>query len=158
MRTRTSKPASSCRSYALWLLGRQSYSVQGLRDRLVRRGYAAEEAEDAVEYLASIGYLNDQAFADSLVTDRAANGHGPRRLRWDLRSRGVEAEVVEAAVAQVPAEQLRAQALQLARRRLGQTPLSDPAAQQRLFRYLLQRGYEIELIQEVLAELALCQS
>ncbi|HBK86180.1 MAG TPA: recombination regulator RecX, partial [Firmicutes bacterium] len=71
MRWKRSKPKSSARSYALWLLGRQAYAAQRLRERLVRRGYSVEEANDAVDYLIEIKYLDDEVYATSFVAGRS---------------------------------------------------------------------------------------
>lgn len=149
MRWKRSKPKSSARSYALWLLGRQSYTAARLRDRLLRRGYDEEEASDAIAYLLEIGYLDDTAYAASFVAGRALAGHGPRKLRWELKNRGVNSNVIEDAVAQVSQETLVAQAEQLAERRLRGKDLDDPKVISGAYRYLLQRGYDYVLVDEV---------
>ncbi len=149
MNQRRNKPKSSARSYALWLLGRQSYTAARLRERLLRRGYNEEEADDAVAYLLEIKYLDDAAYATGFVVDRSLAGHGPRKLRWELKNRGVDSNVIEDAIAKVSPETQFAQAERLAQRRLRGKAVDDPKVIAGLYRYLLQRGYDYTLVDEV---------
>lgn len=151
---RASKPSRSARSYALWLLGRKAYSVSALQQRLERRGYSSAESSDAVAYLVEIGYLNDQAFATDFVKSRSQSGYGPRKLEWELRSRGITAENTEQALAELDEQELRKQAERLASRKLASAAKDDVAKlRRRLLRYLLQRGYEYALAEEVVVDL-----
>lgn len=150
------RPKTTARSYALWLLGRKPYAVLALRQRLEKRGYSVDEASDAVNYLAEIGYLNDQVYAADFVSTRAQAGNGPRKLSWELKSRGISAEAAGQALGNLDLTQLRAQALIVAKRRLGRVYQGDPKARVSLLRYLLQRGYEYDLAKEVVAELLAC--
>lgn len=149
MQWKRSKPKSSARSYALWLLGRQSYTAARLRERLIKRGYSEEEASDAIAYLLEIGYLNDAAYAANFVADRSLAGHGPRKLRWALKNRGIDTNIIDDALAQVPQTTLFEQAERLAVRRLRDKPLDDPKVIASAYRYLLQRGYDYVLVEEV---------
>ena len=151
--SRKSKPKSSARSYALWLLGRKAYASAALLDRLQRRGYSPEESQDAVAYLMEIGYLNDRVFVEDFVRGRVDSGHGPRQISWELRARGIETPEIERAVASLDSEQLRERASALAADRLRRAGAGDPRVYQRILRYLLQRGYEYSLAADVLAEL-----
>ncbi|NLW16278.1 MAG: regulatory protein RecX [Firmicutes bacterium] len=159
-RTTRSKPKSGARSYALWLLGRQPYTTSRLRERLLRRGYDEEETSDAIGYLLETGYLNDASYAADFVARRALAGHGPRKLRWELNSRGVADDIVEAAIGQVSQQTLLEQAARLAQRRLRGKDLDDPKVIANLYRYLLQRGYDYDLVAEIVQNLDsyLCNS
>lgn len=149
MQRRRSKPKRSARSYALWMLGRQAYTASRLYDRLVKRGYSTGEARDAVDYLIEIEYLNDATFATNYVRKRSLAGHGPRKLRWELKNRGVDASLVEKAIVSVPLQTQLEQAEALAKRRLRGQDIDDPKTISKLYRYLLQRGYDYNLVQDV---------
>lgn len=154
--TTTNRPKSTARSYALWLLGRKPYAVLALRQRLESRGYSPGEASDAVNYLIEVGYLDDQTYARDFVSTRAQAGNGPRKLSWEMKSRGISAEVADQALANLDLTELRAQALNIAKRRLGKKDRGDPKVRISLLRYLLQRGYSYDLAEEVTAELLAC--
>jgi SOS response regulatory protein OraA/RecX len=70
-------------------------------------------------------------------------------LRWELKSRGVDTEIIDNAVAQVPNQTLFEQAERLAQRRLRGKDSNDPKVIAGTYRYLVQRGYDYVLVEEV---------
>ncbi|MDR0382262.1 MAG: recombination regulator RecX [Oscillospiraceae bacterium] len=93
---------ASAREAALRLLGRRAYGTQELFGRLAERGFSEKRAREAVEWLLSLGYLDDRRYAEALVQSYTARSCGPHRIRRELRRRGVDAETAEAALAQAP--------------------------------------------------------
>ncbi|MDR2670756.1 MAG: recombination regulator RecX, partial [Oscillospiraceae bacterium] len=93
---------ASVREAALRLLGRRAYGARELLDRLVERGFSEKRACEAVEWLLSLGYLDDSRYAEALVQSYAARSCGPHRIRRELRRRGVDTETAEAALMQAP--------------------------------------------------------
>jgi regulatory protein len=92
--------------------------------------------------LVARGYLDDAQFARHWVQTRASvRLLGPLRLRDELRARGVEAELAEAAVREsFDAEGELTRALEAGRRKL-RTLQSDERVAFRLRDHLLRRGY-----------------
>ncbi len=150
------RPKSSARSYALWLLSRRAYSSQALLQRLRGRGYAAEEAQDAVLYLQEVGYVNDEVYAHDFVNWRSQAGNGPRKLRYELKGKGIGEDEIEGALASLDDEELKQQAMVVARRKLRGRDLGDDKVRLSVMRFLLQRGYGYELVEEVVAKLLAC--
>ncbi|HVC00928.1 MAG TPA: regulatory protein RecX [Steroidobacteraceae bacterium] len=62
-----------------------------LRDR----GYDAQVADRIVAALLTERLLDDRRFVADFIAYHAARGHGPLRVRADLRRKGVEGELVE---------------------------------------------------------------
>ena len=72
-----------------------------MRARLARRCVPREIARAVIVDLTAEGYLDDLAFARFWVTQRrAARRYGPRRLRWDLRRKGVSSAVADRALSE----------------------------------------------------------
>ena len=59
--------AAAARNHALLLLSQRPHSQKELYDKLVRKGESTEAAEAAVAWLADHGYLDDAAYAASVV-------------------------------------------------------------------------------------------
>ena len=140
------------RAVALDLLARKAWTCHQLRRRLARRGAPADVADAVVTDLAARGYLDDRAFAAAWAESRGSGqGLGARRLRAELRARGVDRDLVEAALTGV-AEVEETRARLLAARRLpvlaGQRP--DRVAR-RLHDYLLRRGFRGSVARRVVA-------
>lgn len=115
---------------ALRILGAAAQSESALRRRLVRRGFSAEAADAAVAAAASAGYADDAALARSIV-DRRRGRRGAVRIAAELRARGIDGEVVDAAVRDVSGEEERESALREARRRAARGLSDDPAERRR---------------------------
>ena len=81
------------------LLESRSRSVADLRTRLARAGWPAGFVDQALERLADIGLLDDEAYARGWLESRdRGRPRGERVLRQELRLRGVAGDVAAAAL------------------------------------------------------------
>lgn len=115
------RPGVSALDSGLRLLGRRAHARVELRQKLRRRGHAAEDVEAALVRLTELGYLDDRSFAEGHVR-RRRTGLGPLALSKELASRGVERSVAETALAGFDTEAQLASATQLAERLYGRRP------------------------------------
>jgi regulatory protein len=121
--------------------------------RLRRRGAPSDVADDVVADLTARGYLDDEAFARHWVAARAPRGYGPARLRAELRARGVDTALIEAALAGVSDDGELERARAVASRRLPALQRGDRArAAARLRDHLLRRGYPASVVTRVVRE------
>jgi regulatory protein len=111
---------------------------------LAGRGFEPAEIEAAVGLLVETAALDDERFARRFAADkRELRGWGPERIREALAARGVDRDLIEAAlVADGRGSQLE-RALELLERR-GEAPV-DEAARGRALAFLARRGYDSEL-------------
>jgi regulatory protein len=127
-----------------------------LARKLRERGWAGERPPDAdaiVERLASLGYVDDAAFALSKSRALSARGYGRRRVEQSLRAAGVVDEDGEAARALADEEAVEA-ALRFARRKkLG--PYGDGQAdredRERALAAMIRAGHSFALAREILS-------
>jgi regulatory protein len=125
---------------ALRALRFRDRSAAELDARLARRGVEATEREQALETLERVGYVDDARFARSRAAALAERGSGDALIRHDLEERGVTAEHVEAALAELEPERERARAL-VAKR--GSGPKTA--------RFLAARGFDEETVSDLVA-------
>jgi regulatory protein len=116
-------------------------SRQEIRRRLRSAGFEAEEIEQALVDLESVGLIEDDRFAREVVRDQAGRRlAGNRSIRANLLQKGVAPDVVDEALDEAGEEAERA--AELARQRaLRLTGLAPEAAYRRLNGLLLRRGY-----------------
>jgi len=100
-------------------LARRDYSVRGLRERLGRAGVEENELDEVLEELRRVGLLDDERFAGRRARALADRGKGDRAIRFDLRRQGIDADLVETAVAELEPERERAARI-VARRGTGE--------------------------------------
>jgi regulatory protein len=157
-RRKPPEPLDAARAwdYALWLLGRQSYSATEIERRLLRRKLPAADAERVVARLIELQLLDDERFATSFVRSRKT-AKGPLALRSMLRQRGVSDDVVHAALeAEGEVDQVGAATALLARqawRFEGATSDDrDQAlrARARAMAFLARRGFEPDTVHAAL--------
>ncbi|MHB8718185.1 MAG: RecX family transcriptional regulator [Candidatus Dormibacteria bacterium] len=130
-------------------------SAAGLRQRLVRHGFTAEAASAATATMVERGYVDDAAYAASIVSRRRRSGHGRLAVLAEMRRRALDGEVVAAAAATAGAEEERAAALEVAARLArGRRDPATREGQQRLAAALQRRGFEVTTVVWVLGQLA----
>ncbi len=138
------------RTAALALLAGRDFSRQELTDRLLRRGYAAATVETAVRVLVEGGLLREERYAEQFVTSHAGRGRGPRRIRMELRQKGVAGETVDDALDR-NAEADWVQAARAARRRkFGPVLPGDRRERAKQARFLQYRGFSSDQIRAAL--------
>jgi regulatory protein len=134
------------RNLCLRLLTARARTRAELAAQLTKRGYPDDVGERVLDRLADVGLVDDQDFAQQWVRSRHLNaGKGKRALAAELRTKGVDDEVITEALADVDAdaERVRAERLvadKLRRERLGDAA-DDAKVTRRLVGMLARRGY-----------------
>ncbi len=89
------------RQAALLLLGRREYSAKELADKLAERFSISPKADEILAVISTFQaekYQSDERFTEMLVRSRRLRGHGPLRIEQELRTRGIDADLVAAHV------------------------------------------------------------
>ena len=137
------------RTAALALLAGRDFGRAELARRLERRGYPAEVVASVVEGLVAERLLSETRFVEQFIRQHAGRGHGPARIRAELRERGVPEAEIEAGL-DAAAEDWAALAREVRRRRFGLSPPGDYAERARQARFLQYRGFSNEQIRAAL--------
>lgn len=105
-------------------------------------------AEETADWLEDLGYLNDEAYASTVVRHYAAKGYGERKLRDELYRRGVPRGYWEAALEEIqdPADEID----RFVRKKLAGEDPNDRKALKRASDALARRGYRWEDIRDAL--------
>ena len=132
------------RALCLRLLTARARTRAELAGQLTKRGYPDDVSTEVLDRLADVGLIDDADFAEQWVRSRHAHaGKGKRALAAELRTKGVDNDVISAALADIDAgaERERAERLvrdKLRRERLGE---DDTKVMRRLVGMLARRGY-----------------
>lgn len=129
---------SESRAKAARMASGRMLSRKELSDRLCRRGVDPDTAEETVDWLASLGAVDDAAYAGVIARHYGAGGYGPGRVRQELQRRGVPRELWPQAMEQLPDSAESIDRFLQSRLR-GRTP--DPATLKKLGDALLRRGF-----------------
>lgn len=135
---RASAKASSAKAAAAELIGSRALSRKELTRRLVRKGNDEADARAAADWLEGIGAVNDSEYAAALARHYGGKGYGPARVREELRRRGIDRELWDGALEEMPeSEEILDQLIQ----KKCKGDLSDPKEIKRISGALMRRGF-----------------
>ena len=123
-------------------------SKKELTDRLARRGATDEEAADTADWLEELGALDDAAYAAAVARHYSRMGYGKLRVRQELARRGIDRDLWDGALAEMPDSAETMVALLQSRLR-GRTP--DAEEGRKLAAMLTRRGFTWQEIRPVLS-------
>lgn len=134
------------------LLARREHARGELSSKLARKGYEPDEIDETLQELSDEGLQSDARYAEHFVNARAERGHGPVRIRNDLDAAGVEAGIIEDALAACGVD-WRERACQVLVKRFGNEPAANYPEKARRMRFLGRRGFGMDEIRAALGEL-----
>ena len=85
----------NAKAYAMRVLAGASVPEKKLREKLLLKEYTEDEADEAIEYVKSFGYINDQRIAQGMVEKLAARHWGKFKIKYYLRGKGIDGDTVE---------------------------------------------------------------
>jgi len=148
-RKTAASPAPSAYARALARLARRDYAEDELRRALRRAGHGEGEVEEAVSRLKDRRALDDGRFAETFSRVRLRHrGLGSNRIRAELQKRGVGRSVAEKGLREALREVSETEALEAQARRYWRQRAADEPGQrvQKLWAFLLRRGYPADLV------------
>ncbi|MEU1056332.1 recombination regulator RecX [Streptomyces sp. NPDC005876] len=136
-------PVEQARAICLRLLTGTPRTRKQLADALRKREIPDDAAEEVLSRFEEVGLINDSAFADAWVESRHhGRGLARRALARELRTKGVDSTLIDAAVSQLDSEQEEATARELVDRKLRSTRgLDRDKRLRRLAGMLARKGY-----------------
>jgi regulatory protein len=136
--------------YAVTLLARRDYSTHELKKKLAERGYNEHAREVVVDDLESMGKMNNERYGQNLVAYRARRGHGPARIRNELKKSGLSRADIDAAVKSEDAPDFLSLARSTRTRKFGPEIPKDRKERAKQARFLQYRGFSNDHIRAVL--------
>ena len=145
---RASAKVSSAKVTAANIIGSRALSKKELTRRLVKKGNDEVDAQAAADWLEDIGAVDDASYAASLARHYGSKGYGPARVREELRRRGVDRSLWDAAMEELPEpEEILDKLIQ----KRSRGDLSDPRERRRTCDALLRRGFSWEDVKAAIA-------
>lgn len=136
---------------AVSLLASRARTEHEIADALRRNAYPEGTVARVMARLHEAGYLDDADYAGQWAASRAAKGMGMRRIRMELRHKGVDSDTIENVLSSVDEEEQMEGALRAAQKAARGRDLSIPAERQKVLASLARRGYDYALARSALA-------
>lgn len=135
---------------AMKLLEIADRSEKALMEKLLDGGYSREAAEDAVSYVKSFGYLDDDRLAGYLVASRKAT-KSKAELKAYLLGKGLSRNQAEEALARNYKSEDAQEAIRRHMTKKHFDPeTATPQEKQRIYAFLARKGFAYEDIRQVI--------
>ncbi|WP_031514494.1 regulatory protein RecX [Desulfofalx alkaliphila] len=139
------------KNYALRVLTYRQRTKQEMIDKLHQKGYKADIIKDVITFLQEYQFIDDYKYACQWVEYRLkTKPMGARGIKYQLKKRGIDDEIIEKALSTVTPET----ELELARQLVSKAKRTGdkPPSYRKLAAMLQRRGFEYYTIKNVLSE------
>ena len=148
---------SKAKNYALRLLGYRARSEHEIRSRLHQKGFERDIIEETVRFLKKYNYIDDYAFAKTLVNDELNLKHsGEALIKQKLLQKGISKEIIQSVLSEIlDEEESLAACKTLAGKKLNTSYRNDAPKDKmrKLVVFLQRRGYPYSIIKKAVREL-----
>jgi len=126
-----------------------------VRYKLVALGARGEELENIMTTLIAENFLNEERFACSFVRGKFYHKQWGRiKIVHELKQKDISTYCINKALKEINASDYYETVTQLVVKKLNDLQENDNVwvTKQKIFRYLVQRGFELEIVQEVVKD------
>ncbi|MBF0521828.1 MAG: regulatory protein RecX [Candidatus Omnitrophica bacterium] len=134
------------------LLKIRNRSEKEIRDKLMKKDFSADVIEQTVQYLKTAGFIDDRLFTKGWISSRLNKPFGKRRIEHELKQKGVTDEILKEELGKaLETFDENEAAAQLALKRTAHSKtVEKEKLKQRIFNYLLRRGFSISATQKAI--------
>lgn len=137
---------------ALRLLSRREHGAVELSNKLEQKGFDPSDIKDALDACQRLGLQSDSRFIENYSRSRIRQGYGPLKITQELKSKGIDSELIVHELEQ-ERDNWVSYALEVWDKKCkGRTDLAFSETQ-KLQRFLLYRGFSMDIIALVVKEL-----
>ncbi|MEX0943572.1 MAG: regulatory protein RecX [Pseudomonadales bacterium] len=138
------------RRAAMDLLARREHAKGELATKLAGRFKGAPELiESVINQLESEGLQSDTRLAGAYIRSRSGRGHGPIKIRLELRNRGVTDDIISLAFEECALD-WSVKVQEVCVKRFGPAAPANAKERARRSRFLQQRGFSFEQISDTM--------
>ena len=133
-----------CKNSALRTVEKTYKTEKELRDKLAEKGFEEDTIKRAIEFLKEYNLLNDEKYAEMYIKDRLRS-QGRNKIKYALIRKGVSEDIL-----------LNDTAFKLAEKKyniLKKKESDKYKLSQKLFRFLLSKGYDYECCNSIVRRL-----
>ena len=141
-------------------LSNRMHSVAELKKKLLFKKFSAENIDLVLSDLSELNHLNDSKFAETFAHEKIQyKKFGLMKVKAELIRKGISKDIIESTLEKfTDQENFTANALQIAKKKLASSQynkLDVKKKKEKLFRFLMTKGYSPETIKNVLKNIHL---
>ncbi|MEN8710680.1 MAG: regulatory protein RecX [Arenicellales bacterium] len=132
-------------------MARREHGISELSRKLVVKQFDPLLVDEAIQGLVRDNLVSDERFCESMINSRLNRGHGPIKVRYELRNKGVPEHVVEKTMEELSPDWHQSLAGLIEKKYAGQLSRT-PAERVKQVRFLSSRGFPHEMIYSVIQD------
>ena len=141
----------TCFSKALAYISSRLKTEKQMKDYLLDKGYSYDVIKESLDKLKSYGYLNDEYYAKTFA-EIAGKNKGKKFIKQQLFIKGVKNDIVDNILQELDNEDVACNEVCHKWLKNKSYPL-DYKDKEKLYRFLLSRGFEYDTIRHTLKEI-----
>ena len=144
----------SAKSKAIRYLSLKLLSEKELFTKLQSKGFDDETIRFVVDDLKAMGYINDKIYAQKFVFERSKlKPKSKKMLKMELNNRGVSDDIIDEVLDNFEYDEITI-VERLIRKKFGKYDLNDPKIENKVFSFLMHRGFQYEIIKNGLINIS----
>lgn len=136
---------------ALGILVKKDCTEKELRDKLTTSLHDAISVQEAMSFVKSNGYINDEIYAKEYL-DVKKKKKSFRQIRMELKQKGISEQILDQ-VFEENGEQSQEDIRPLLLKYIRKFSVLDASAKQKTCAYFYRKGYSLEPVKQILEEL-----
>ncbi|EGT3615100.1 recombination regulator RecX [Clostridium perfringens] len=144
-----------CKNSALRTVEKTYKTEKELKDKLLGRGFEEDTIRKAIDFLKEYNLLNDEKYAEMYIKDRLRT-QGRNKIKYALIRKGISEEIILDKLSNIDEEDENDTAFKLAEKKyniLKKKESDKYKLSQKLFRFLLSKGYDYDCCNSVVRRL-----
>ncbi len=137
---------------AMHLLEKQDRSRKNLEEKLRECGYPPLAVEEAVAYVESYHYIDDERYARNYVRYHQ-EGKSKRRIQQDLMQKGIDRDLIASVLEEDYATSEEGMIRELLQKKHYDPDTADAKERAKMYRFLMGRGFSTGDISHVLKDM-----
>lgn len=152
MQNKNQDVLEKAKNYAFLLLKFRPRSEKELSYRLKRKKFQEAVIKEVVSVLKESDFINDSSFAKGWISSKLKKPLGFIRIKEELKAKGVDSQIIEEQIQEIKKDYSEEDVvMDLARKRFKKIKgLKHLKAKNRVFAYLLRRGFSVDTVNDVL--------
>lgn len=135
-----------CKNSALRIVERAYKTEKEIKDKLIEKGFPESIIKRTFEFLKEYNLLDDKRYTDMYVKDKMKN-QGRNKIKYSLIRKGVSDELIEEKISSIDVDDEKEIAFSMAKKKydvLCKREQDKYKLSQKLFRFLIGKGYSFE--------------
>lgn len=150
------EPDKKCYKAALRLLTSRDHGRVELEQKLKQRGFGTQDIKLTINECIRLNYLDDKRFSLTFLQQLVRKGYGPKQIQQRLSSKGISDAMIEEVLSHNFPESVQVETCRItANKKLSSAAFVAESGELnvRLYRFLYGRGFNPEIIQQVLDQI-----